>query len=324
MILKTVVMLSAYFIPLVSINLGLVNTVFTLFILYLISGIGMAGIGMSVMHDAIHGSYSSNKKVNQRLGYTMNLVGANALVWKIQHNILHHTYTNINEVDDDINPPFFLRFSPHSPYHWLHRYQSIYVWLFYGLSTLSWVTAKDFVRITRYRRMGFFDSSGDFRKEVIKMIGWKLLYFSFVLIIPIMMVPFAWWWVLLAFISMHFLAGLLMSLVFQTAHIMPEVDFPLPADNGQIVNEWAIHQLTTTTNCSMGHWFSWYIGGLNYQIEHHLFPDVCHVHYKDLAPIVAATANEFGLQYHIKRNIFSALRAHTRMLNQLGQREVIN
>ena len=155
MVMKTVVMLATYFVPLLMVNLGFVANAYLLFSLYLISGIGMAGIGMSVMHDAIHGSYSSNKKVNTRLGYTMNLIGANAVVWKFQHNVLHHTYTNIHQADDDINPPFFLRFSPHAKRYWLHRYQSFYVWLFYGLSTLSWVTAKDYVRINRYRKMGY-------------------------------------------------------------------------------------------------------------------------------------------------------------------------
>ena len=109
----------------------------------------MAGIGMGVMHDAIHGSYSKNRKVNTYMGWTMNLIGANATVWKIQHNVLHHTYTNIEEHDEDIHAPFFLRFSPHAKRYWLHRFQHFYVWIFYGLSTISWITAKDFMRIYR-------------------------------------------------------------------------------------------------------------------------------------------------------------------------------
>ncbi|GJM29163.1 MAG: fatty acid desaturase [Cyclobacteriaceae bacterium] len=318
---KTVVMLGLYFIPLILIGIGLVTNVYLLFGLYLTSGVGMAGIGMGVMHDAIHGSYSGNKKVNRYLGYTMNLIGANAAVWKVQHNVLHHTYTNIDQADDDINPPFFLRFSPHARRHWVHRFQHLYVWFFYGLSTISWVTAKDFVRMNRYRRMGFFKGENEYRNELIEMIGWKLFYYCYALILPIIMVPLAWWLVVLAFISMHFLTGTLMSLVFQTAHVMPGIEFPLPDDKGRIDNEWAIHQLATTTNYSPNsRYLSWLIGGLNFQIEHHLFPDVCHIHYKKLSPIVAETAREYGIPYNIKKTFLGAIWDHGKMLNQLGKK----
>ncbi|WP_348970712.1 fatty acid desaturase family protein [Chondrinema litorale] len=127
MVVKTIFMLSIYFIPLITITTGIVASPLLLFVLYIISGLGMAGIGMGVMHDAIHGSYSKNRTVNKYVGYTMNLIGANASVWKIQHNVLHHTYTNIDDVDDDINAPIFLRFSPHAKRYWLHRFQYIYM-----------------------------------------------------------------------------------------------------------------------------------------------------------------------------------------------------
>jgi linoleoyl-CoA desaturase len=280
----------------------------------------MAGIGMGVMHDAIHGSYSKNPRVNMLLGYTMNLIGANAAVWKIQHNVLHHTYTNIDHADDDINAPFFLRFSPHAKRYWIHRYQSYYIWFFYGLSTISWITAKDFVRINRYHKMGFFNEGSAFRKELLKIIAWKLFYYSYSLALPMIMVPFSWWIILLAFISMHFMTGLLISLVFQTAHVMPSNEFPLPDENGLIANDWAVHQLATTTNFSPGSaFFSWLIGGLNYQIEHHLLPNICHVHYRKLSGIVKQTAMEFNIPYHTKKTFVASILDHTRMLNQLGK-----
>ncbi len=321
MILKTITMLGLFFAPLIAINLGLVNSTIGLFGLYVISGIGMAGVGMGVMHDAIHGSYSRKKKINMRLGYTMNLIGANAAVWRIQHNVLHHTYTNIDQADDDLNPPFILRFSPHAKHYWLHRFQHLYVWFFYGLSTISWVTSKDFVRINRYRRLGFFNGKNEFRNEVLKMIGWKLFYYSYTLILPIIVTSFSWWLVLLAFIAMHVTAGISMSLVFQTAHVMPELTFPKPDPNGKIENEWALHQLATTTNYAPNsRYFSWLIGGLNYQIEHHLLPDVCHVHYKDLSHIVADTAREYGIPYNSKRTFLGAIQDHARMLHRLGNK----
>jgi linoleoyl-CoA desaturase len=320
MIGKTILMLCVFFVPLIVINIGIVSSPWLLFLLYMLSGLGMAGIGMGIMHDAIHGSYSNNRKINTLMGYTFNLIGANATVWKIQHNILHHTFTNIEHSDDDINAPFFLRFSPHAKKYWSHQFQHIYIWFFYGLATISWVTTKDFVRINRYHNMGFLDQKNEFRNALLSMIGWKLLYYSYALIIPLIIVPLPWWIIVLAFLSMHFITGLLISIVFQLAHIMPSAEFPLPDENGLIAGDWYTHQFATTCNYSPGsRVFTWLIGGLNYQIEHHLLPGICHVHYKKLSKIVIETANEFGMPYHSKKTFFSALWAHAKMLRKLGK-----
>ncbi|MEX2594311.1 MAG: acyl-CoA desaturase [Anditalea sp.] len=319
MMLKTICMLSLFLIPIIIVNTGLVTTPLTLFSLYILSGFGMAGIGMGVMHDAIHGSYSKNRQVNKYLGYTMNLIGANASVWRVQHNVLHHNYTNIEEADDDLNAPFFLRFSPHAKRYWLHRFQHFYIWLFYGLSTLSWVTTKDFIRLNRYKNKGFFSGKNEYRKEVIKLIGWKLFYYSYALVLPLIIVPLAPWIIILAFVSMHFVTGLSISIVFQTAHVMPSAEFPLPDENGLIANSWTIHQLATTSNYApRSRFFSWLIGGLNYQVEHHLLPHVCHVHYRKLSHIVAETAKEYGVPYHTKKTFLAAIVDHIKMLRQLG------
>lgn len=323
MVVKTILMLSIFIVPFIVLNTGIATSPLILFTLYITSGLGMAGIGMGVMHDAIHGSYSKSRKVNNYLGYTMNLIGANASVWKIQHNVLHHTYTNIEESDDDINAPFFLRFSPHAKRNWLHKFQHLYIWFFYALSTISWITAKDFVRATRYKNLGFFNRRNEYRNLIIKIAGWKLLYYSYALVLPMILIPLAPWMVFLAFLSMHFVTGILISIVFQTAHVMPSTDFPLPDENGLIVNDWSIHQLATTSNYSPSSTiFSWLIGGLNYQIEHHLLPNICHVHYKKLSEIVAATAQEHGIPYLTKKSFFAAIRDHIKMLHQLGTMEL--
>lgn len=322
MTIKSVVMISMFIVPLIIVNIGIVASPFLLFGLYILSGLGMAGIGMGVMHDAIHGSYSSNQKVNKIMSQTMNVIGASSTVWHIQHNVLHHTYTNIDEADDDINAPFFLRFSPHAKRYWLHRYQYLYVWFFYGLSTISWITSKDFVRLTRYNKMGLLPE-GTYPKEIAKIIGWKVLYYMYTLIIPMIMLPFAPWLVLLAFLSMHMITGLLISLVFQTAHVMPSTQFPLPDKDGLIANNWTIHQLATTSNYSpRSRFFSWMIGGLNFQIEHHLYPNVCHVHYKKISRIVKATAEEYGVPYLVKRTFAQAISDHVKMLRLLGRMEM--
>ncbi|MBL3658619.1 fatty acid desaturase family protein [Fulvivirga sediminis] len=317
-------MLTLFFVPLIIVNTGIVTSPFMLFAMYILAAFGMSGIGMGVMHDAIHGAYSKNRKINKYMGYTMNLIGANASIWKIQHNVLHHTYTNIEDSDDDINAPFFLRFSPHAKRYKVHRFQHLYIWFFYGLSTLSWITVKDFVRMYRYRKMGFFGSKTEYRKEIAKVIAWKLLYYSYVLVLPMIMVPLAPWMILLAFVVMHFITGLAITTVFQTAHVMPSTAFPLPDENGIIASDWFIHQLATTSNFSpKSRFFSWLIGGLNFQIEHHLLPNICHVHYKKLSKIVAETAKEYGIPYHTKRTFVEAIWDHVKMLRQLGRMEMV-
>ena len=324
MVVKTIFMLTLFFVPLMVLASGMVTNVLMLFSMYILSGLGMAGIGMGVMHDAIHGSYSKNKTINTLLGYTFNLIGANATVWKIQHNVLHHTYTNIDHADDDLNAPFFLRFSPHAKHYWLHQFQHIYIWFFYGISTLSWITTKDFVRIKRYRNLGFLDKKNEYKKALLSMTAWKLFYYSYALALPMIMVPFSWWIILLAFISMHMVTGLLVSIIFQIAHIMPVNEFPLPDDQGLIDDNWYGHQFATTSNFSpKSNLLFWLIGGLNYQIEHHVLPDVCHVHYKELTQIVSETAREYGMPYHVKKSLVHAIWDHTKMLRLLGKKQEV-
>lgn len=324
MVIKTVVMLSLFFIPLILLGSGFVKNSGLMFALYIMSGFGMAGIGMGVMHDAIHGSYSKKKWINTMLGYSFNMIGANATVWNIQHNILHHTYTNIEHSDDDLNAPFFLRFSPHAKHYWVHQFQHIYIWFFYAISTISWITTKDFVRMKRYRDMGFLNKKNEYFKAVVGMTAWKLLYYGYALVVPMIMLPFAWWFVLLAFISMHMVTGLLVSVVFQIAHIMPDSTFPLPDKEGQMNDNWYSHQFSTTTNFSpKSKLLFWLIGGLNYQIEHHVLPDVCHVHYKKLTQLVEDTAKEFGLPYNVKSSMFQAIVDHTCMLRELGKKQLL-
>jgi linoleoyl-CoA desaturase len=252
--------------------------------------------------------------------YTINLIGANDKIWRIQHNVLHHSYTNIHEADDDINAPFFIRLSPHVPKNWLHRYQHLYVWVFYGLSTISWVVSEDFISLNRYYKMGLVGNKKKYWEYLAKIIMWKFVHFTITLILPIMMTSFPVWIILLAYLSKHFVTGLSLTLVFQTAHVMPQVEYPLPNENGEMESERLLHQMATTCNFGpKSRIFSWLIGGLNYQVEHHLFPNISHIHYRKLAPIVKRTAEEYGIPYLYEKNFISALGNHFAMLKTLGR-----
>jgi len=324
MVIKTICMFALYFVPYVLVVTSTVTSWPLLTLLVVIMSIGLAGIGLSVMHDANHGAYSQKKWVNIVIGYSINLIGANAFNWKMQHNVLHHTFTNIHEEDEDISPRGVLRLSPHSEWKRIHRYQFIYAWLLYGLMTLVWLTYKDFYRIGRYHKTGLAKkNNANITKEWFILLGSKMLYVTYIFVLPVIFTALAWWQVLLGIVIMQYIAGFMLAIIFQPAHVIEGTEFPLPDENQALKNNWAIHQLLTTTNFgNRSRWFSWYVGGLNFQIEHHLFPNICHVHYRKIAGIVKETATEFGLPYRSARTFIGALGSHARLLKQLGVKPV--
>jgi linoleoyl-CoA desaturase len=321
MVFKTVAMFTMYFIPYFLMIFGVIHTIPLMLGLCIIMGFGIAGIGLAVMHDANHGSYSRNSKINSLVGYSLNLIGGHYLNWQLQHNTLHHTFTNIEGHDEDIEGKGVLRFSPHAPYKKVFRLQFIYAWFFYGFLTISWVVMKDYKQLIRYNKMGLLTArKKNFTNQFIALVAWKLFYLTYMIAIPMLVLPIAWWQILLGFIIIHFTGGLILGMVFQPAHVVEEVNFPLPDASGNIENDWAVHQLYTTANFAPNaRILSWFVGGLNYQVEHHLFPTICHLHYKKIAPIVRQTAQEFNYPYHSHRTFVGALRSHARMLIRFGR-----
>jgi linoleoyl-CoA desaturase len=318
---KSFFMLTTFLIPIVILNLGILSNPFSIFILYVISGFGMAGIGMGIMHDALHGSYSKDKWINRIMGYSIFLIGANESIWKIQHNVLHHTYTNIEPMDDDLNTHGVMRFSPNAERKWFHAYQHYYAWILYGLMTLVWMSTRDFVRGTQYKKLGFFSGKGEFRNEMIKSVILKIMFVTVLLIMPILLNPVSWYVIFISFLGMHFLAGIIISLVFQTAHVMPDSEFPELNYGEKLPSSRLFHQLSTTCNYGRNsNIFSWYIGALNFQIEHHLFPDICHVHYKGLSEEIRTVIERNGLPYNSKTSFVSAIGDHYKMLKKLGEK----
>jgi linoleoyl-CoA desaturase len=287
-------------------------------------GCGMIGIGTSVMHDANHGTYSRNKRINNFIGWILEVIGGYTVTWKIQHNVLHHTYTNIAGLDEDIDSIILLRFSPRQKWYWFHRYQYIYAWFFYMIMTLYWMTAKDYLQVVRYKQHDLLvKQKVSLKQALFRITLYKLFYYSYILFLPIMFSGMPWYHVLLGFLIMHFTAGLFLSCIFQPSHIMETSSFSEPvADSGErrMEDSWAVHEVKNTTNFSPdSRILSWFIGGLNYQIEHHLFPHICHVHYPHIAPFVKSTVLSFGLPYNVQPTFLKALREHARMLKILGQ-----
>jgi len=318
MIVKTVVLLGGYIACIVLQLVLLPSPVFS-FMLYALTGVFLAGIGMSVMHDANHGAYSANESVNRWVGYSLNLLGGMVMNWKMQHNVLHHTYTNIAGLDEDIDTKLALKLSPHGPTTKAHRYQWFYAFFLYMILTLYWGLLKDLVQYFHYKKAGLNKQSK--AKNAIwlfKMVVVKMLYFAVFIWLPIYLGLPAWQ-VIVGFLIMHAVSGWILSVVFQLAHVVPDAYFPQPDEKGFIPYSWAEHQLRTTMNFSTKNkWLSWYVGGLNFQIEHHLFTKICHVHYPAISVIVKKTAEEYGIPYYEKSTFGEALREHIAFLRAQG------
>lgn len=325
MVIKTIVLLSAYLVPFICILVFRPSFGISL-LLWSVIGLALAGIGMSVMHDANHGAYSSSSKTNYWLGHTLNLLGGSVFNWKIQHNILHHTYTNIVGMDDDIDDKLIMRFSPHTNVKWYHKFQVVYAFLFYGILTIYWAVLKDFVQFQRYIKDGVNKSSKkENNRALLRIIISKVVYFSVILVLPIVVLKMPLAEYLCGYFLMQFIAGVVLTVIFQLAHTVEETTHPLPNENFTIENNWAIHQLNTTVNFSRKNKFiSWYVGGLNFQVEHHLFPTICHVHYPAIAPIVKATAEEYGIPYLENDTFYQAFVSHVKTLQRFGRLPDIN
>ncbi|MEQ9262778.1 MAG: acyl-CoA desaturase [Owenweeksia sp.] len=320
LMLKTAVMLLLFIGPFALLLSGAITSVGTFFLMWVLMAFGITGIGVNVMHDANHGVFSRNKKFNQLVSLVMNVLGGDAAIWRIQHNTLHHSFTNIHGADEDIIGPPMLRFSPHDVKKPIHKHQFIYAWFLYSLMTLIKIAYTDFKRAIRYRKMNLITSRKAYVSRLIKIAGGKILYFGYMLVLPMLLVPFSPWLVLVGFLLMHLVCGFILSIIFQAAHVMPSSEFPVPDENGRMENNWAVHQMLTTTNFSpKSRVFSWFIGGLNYQIEHHLFANISHVHYRKISVLVHETAREYGIPYNCEKSFAHALQNHGKMLYQLGR-----
>ncbi len=321
MVFKTICLTLLFVVPIAIINLAGIEATWAVLTVYAIMGIGQAGIGLGIMHDANHGAYSDKPKINNWISSYIELVGGSSITWKIQHNVLHHTYTNIDGYDEDIDTPPYLRFSPHTELKPIHRLQYIYAWFFYSLMTVFWITAKDFIQLSRYEKMDLVKGQGTtYQKELGKLIICKILYWAVLLILPLIFCPAPWWSIVIGFVMAHLISGLVLAMIFQPAHVMEDLKFDLPDEAGHMDANSLVHQLETTANfANNSRLLSWYCGGLNFQIEHHLFPHICHVHYRKIAPIVKKTAQEFGVPYHEHKTWFKALWYHTKMLKALGR-----
>lgn len=322
--LKAIIMFAIYLVP-YFLFLTLDMPTWLQLLLTIVMGVGMAGIGMNVMHDGNHGSFSSKKWVNKLMGSSIYILAGNVYNWQVQHNVLHHTYTNIHGHDEDMEAGRVLRFSKHSDWHWAHKFQQYYSVFLYGLLTFNWALTTDFFQMKRYmkRKLSYGKLQSPVKQWSTLLIT-KLIYLGMWIVIPLVFIDLAWWKILLGFFIMHYTAGVILSVIFQLAHMVEDAHMPLPDETGTMKNTWAIHQLFTTVNFSTKNKImNWFSGGLNHQVEHHIFPHISHVHYTKISKIVRETAKEFNLPYHEYKTTRKALIAHFKHLREMGMKPTI-
>lgn len=288
-------------------------------VITLAMGVMMAGVGFSVAHDALHGAYSESNTVNRIVGYSFDIVGANGYMWKITHNVIHHTYTNIEGLDEDLAVSPLIRLSPSAPYAWYHRFQHLYAWALYAFSTLFWVFVKDYKYFFQ-RELGPYKDRRHPPAEWARLVVFKVLYYGWTIAIPLSLPHIQLWEWAAVFVGVHLTAGLILGVVFQLAHVVEETDYPAPLDGGAMPDDWMVHELKTTSNFARSNrLLGWYVGGLNYQVEHHLFPKVCSRHYPKIAPMVEGLVRQYGLPYNQHATFRQAVASHFRMLRKFSR-----
>ncbi|WP_304517519.1 fatty acid desaturase family protein [Cecembia rubra] len=284
----------------------------------IILGALTAGIGFNVMHDGAHGSFSRKGWVNELAGISINFLGANVHMWKTKHNVAHHSFTNVDDHDDDLNAGAFLRLGPNQKRYKVHRFQHRYFIFIYAILYFYWVFFTDYKKYVTKKVAETPIKKMDL-KEHVSFWGFKAVHLFLFIILPIYMVGFLPW--LVGFLIFGLATGVIMSVVFQLAHVLEETSFPTPDKaTNKLEDDWAIHQLKTTANfATKNKVLSWLIGGLNFQIEHHLFPNISHIHYPAISKIIKDTCREYGIPYIEHPKMRLAIASHVNHLRHLGR-----
>jgi linoleoyl-CoA desaturase len=283
-------------------------------------GLTIVAIGFNVMHDANHEAYSDHRWLNRALGMTLDVVGGSSHFWRWKHNVFHHTFVNVVGYDTDINLVGLGRLTPHHRHAWFHRWQHFYVWFLYGAMVVKWHLYDDF-RLLVTRRMAQHSVPRPRGSQWAVFIGGKLVFLSLAFAIPLLLHPA--WAVAAGYLVTTVVVGVVLAVVFQLAHCVEHANFPTDLGAGRMATAWAIHQVETSVDFARDSRAAcWLLGGLNFQIEHHLFPHICHVNYPAIAPLVERTCHEFGVQYKHNKTFLSALRSHYGWLRAMGRAPV--
>jgi linoleoyl-CoA desaturase len=290
--------------------------------LILLLGLSTAAIGFNIAHDGGHKAYSNSQWVNKAMAMTLDLVGGSSYIWFWKHAVIHHNYVNITDYDTDIDHGALCRMSPHQQWRSYYRWQHLYLWFLYGFLAIKWEFVHDFKNVIT-GRIGKHQIPRPKGWDMVIFIAGKVIFFSWAFVIPLLFHPLPV--VLFFYLIGVVILGLTISVVFQLPHCVGDVDFPQPLpDSVKIEDSWAVHQAHVTADYGWHSPFmSWFIGGLNFHLEHHLFPTICHIHYRGLTRIVVETCRDHGLSYKKHKSFWTGLAAHYRWLKKMGQPDLL-
>lgn len=312
---KTVILLTA-FVGLYVLLVFFARTWWQALPLAVLLGFATAGIGLNIQHDGGHDAYSDRPWINRLTAMTLDLIGGSSYVWRYRHTVLHHTYVNITGHDSDVDLGALGRVTPYQKRLPIHRWQHLYMWPLYGLMAIRWQIFGDYLDVIRGEVSGH-PISRPKGWDLALLLGGKATFLALALGLPMLLHP--WWVVLIFYAVAGMVVGITLSVVFQLSHIVEEAEFIPPSDTNRIENAWAIHQVESTVDFSRrSRLAAWLLGGLNYQIEHHLFPRICHVNYPAMSRIVEQTCRDFGVEYHEHPTFAAGVASHFRWLRRMG------
>ncbi len=316
MILKTLLITAAYAGCLAAIfsnyfgSLGVV-------LWYAALGFACSMNGLNIAHDAMHGAYFRSQRINNWLAYFFDFNSTSSFIWRISHNTYHHIYTNIPGLDNDIDKGSALRLQPTDPLLKFHYWQNWYAIPLYSLLTFNWAWISDILWCCKEFRKGAVSV-----KDAAIFFAFKAANLLVFVVLPICVLSVPWWVPLLGYFLLHMVAGVVSGVIFQLGHVVEGVEFISPDQEGSLPYDWALHEMLTTSNCcTKSRWVAFWVGGLNYQIEHHLFPNICHVHYLWICDIVKQTAEEYNIPYKVIPTFWGAVASHLRALKKLGRKK---
>ena len=305
------------------------NTAIEVFINYQIFGFGALLFALTVAHDASHQAVFEKKWLNRLFSYSWNLVGVSAYFWEIKHHEAHHNFTNVIDYDTDVSQTKLIRLNPKTEYLWFHRYQNWYVFLIYFFFGPITLLIREFRLYTIKRYGNTLVEHPPF--TLLRVVVMKIGYFAFALGVPALFIPLPFWTIFMAFWAMTMICGIYTILVLAAPHINSLTFFKVPNEKGVLNTNWYNHILEVTLDTSpKSHLLNWLTGGLNTHIAHHLFPNICHIHYYNLSPIIEQVAKEYGVTYRTA-NLRDTLKGHFGLINELrlpnknsGQRVIPN
>ena len=283
--------------------------------------VSLVATATSVMHDGNHGAFSTSTRVNRIAGWSSDLLGGSSYLWRFKHNRLHHGNTNVVGYDLDIDQVPFARLAPQQPWRRWHRWQHLYMWVLYGFLTIRWLLIADFATLIRGRQGTHPLPKQPRRRDVALIVFGKMLHVAWALVLPMFFHP--WWGVLGFYLVASWLVGFLLANFFQLAHCVERAEF-FTADAPRRGADFDLHQLRTTVDIRcripiVAGFVHWWMGGLDYQVEHHLAPKLPHTIYPLVAPRLEAACAERGVTYRTHPSVIEAVRSHARWLRTMGR-----